>query len=149
MWTRSIYLSNNMIRFDDHSKLKEGEVFDIDGSLVDLTLVKSRNNKAGQTVTLVFNQAEGYDADLSLLILLKEHKKLNGAGAYLYVGDRSDIKFAQRQFKDKLKENPELRKVVIDEALEILKGFIHSVEVQTVEEEQFDLTTELLSGIAC
>lgn len=144
-----IYLSNNMIRFDDHSKLKEGEAFDIDGTLVDLTLVKSRSNKAGQVVTLVFNQAEGYDADLSLLVLLKEHKKLGGAGAYLYVGDRSDIKFAQKHFKQKLKESPELREAVMKEVMGILTGFIGTTEKEDDDNESFDITKEMLNAIAC
>ena len=45
-----------MLRFDDNTKLKEKETFGFDGSLVDITLVKSRTNKAGQFATLVFNQ---------------------------------------------------------------------------------------------
>ena len=43
-----IYLANNIIRFDDGTKLKEGETFGIDGNITDITLVKSRTNKAGQ-----------------------------------------------------------------------------------------------------
>ncbi len=76
-----------MIRFDDHSKLKSSETFGIDGSLVDLTLVKSRTNKAGQSATLVFNQDNGFDPELSLFIMLKEAGRLGGAGAYLFIGD--------------------------------------------------------------
>ena len=51
-----VYLSNLLIRFDDNLKLKSEETLGISGSMVDLTLVKSRNNKAGMTCTVVLNQ---------------------------------------------------------------------------------------------
>lgn len=119
-----IYLSNNIIRFDDNSKLKAEDTFGIDGSLVDLGLVKSRTNKAGKFATLVFDQAKGFDPDLSLFILLKEHGRINGAGAYLYIGDRSDIKFSQKQFKSKLESNPELQEIFTNEVSNVLKTMI-------------------------
>ena len=78
-----VYLANNLIRFDDVTKLKEKDGFGIDGSIVDLGLVKSRTNKAGQAASLVFNQDMGFDQELSLLQLLKDNGRVNGAGAYL------------------------------------------------------------------
>ena len=71
-----IYLANTIIRFDDHSKLKSTEAFGVDGSLVDLTFVKSRTSKAGQFATLLFNQETGFDPDLSLFLLLKDNGRI-------------------------------------------------------------------------
>lgn len=122
-----IYLSNLMIRFDDNSKLKASETFGIDGSMVDITFIKSRSTKAGQSITLVFNQSVGFDPDLSLFIMLKDKGKVNGAGAYLYIGDRSDLKFSQRQFKQKLIEDAEFAKVFMNEVSAVLK--------ETIEDE--------------
>ena len=121
-----VYLSNLMLRFDDKSKLKVEEGLGIDGSLVDVSLVKSRTSKAGKFATLVFNQDYGYDEELSLFILLKNANRINGAGAYLFIGDRSDMKFAQKNFKAKLAESEEFRQVFMQEVISVLKESINS-----------------------
>lgn len=140
-----IYLSNIMIRFDDNNKLSEDEAFGIDGTLVDLTLVKSRLNKAGKTATLVFNQSTGYDPDLSLLVLLKEHKRIGGAGRGFYIGDRDDYKFSQRTFLQKLKENPEMREILAQEAVDILRTYLYDECLETQEtEHSFNMTDMIL-----
>lgn len=142
-----VYLSNTMIRFDDHSKLKEEETFGIDGTLVDLTLVKSRTSKAGKSVTLIFNQEIGYDKDLSLFLMLKNAKLVNGAGAYLYLGDRSDIKFSQKKFKEKLAESEELREVfkqlVIEHLTEELEDFNMYQQINNAS----NITSDILSDL--
>ena len=103
------YLANVFIRFDDNSKLKESEGFGITGNMVDLQLVKSRNSRAGQIATMVFNQSKGYDPELSLFVMLKNAGRIKGAGAYLYIDDHDVIKFAQKNFKAKLAESEALQ----------------------------------------
>ena len=136
-----------MIRFDDNSKLKESEAFGIDGSLVDLGLVKSRTSKAGKSATLVFDQANGYDPELSLFVLLKENNRIGGAGAYLYIGDHSEIKFAQRNFKQKLRENPELQKIFMDEVMSVLKGSLTAEEREEQQQNNFDISSMIMNNI--
>ena len=119
------YLTNLMLRFDDNTKLKEGEGLGIPGSLVDIGIVKSRSGKAGSSCTLVFNQDTGFDSDLSLFVLFKNHKRINGAGAYLYIGDHSDKKFRQSELKEKLATDPEFAKIFMDEALSVLKPMVN------------------------
>lgn len=102
--TTSTYLQNNIFRLDEKSKLKESEVFGIDGAIVNVDIVKSRTNKAGKSATLVFDQNNGYDPDLSLFMYLKENNILEGSGAYLRLPE-SDIKFSQKQFKNLLYSN--------------------------------------------
>jgi hypothetical protein len=135
-----IYLANNIIRFDDGSKLKEGEVFDLDGNITEVTLVKSRTNKAGQSVPLVFSQSDGFDADLSMFMFLKQRGVLNGAGAYLYLGDRSDMKFSQKQFKNKLNTDSEFRSVFNTIVLEEMKSML-SDTYEEPEEDEVGLTS--------
>ena len=60
--------------------------------------------------------------------MLKNAKRIGGAGAHLYIGDRSDIKFSQRNFKEKLRENPELYQIFIREAMELLKSDIDKAD---------------------
>ena len=116
-----IYLTNVLLRFDDNSKLKQEEAFGISGFLVDVTLVKSRNNRAGKSCTLVFDQDRGFDPELSLFVMLKNAKKINGAGAYLYIGNLSEVKFSQKTFKQKLHENAEFRNAFINEVITLLR----------------------------
>ncbi len=144
-----IYLTNLLLRFDDNTKLKEDEAFGIPGNLVDITLVKSRNNRAGKSCTMVFNQAEGFDADLSLFLELKNAKRVNGAGAYLYFGDRSDLKFAQKNFKEKLNSDEEFREVFINEALKYLKEDLDQYDIEDEQQVQseFNVSRSILNKL--
>lgn len=123
----AIYLANNMFRVDDNSKLKESEAFGIDGYIVDVTMLKSRTNKCGKSVPMVFNLATGFDPDLSLFLLLKAEKRINGAGVSFYIDDRNDIKFSQRNFKEKLASNQELQQIFAQACYEVLCGLISDV----------------------
>ena len=113
-----------LIRFDDNTKLKDTEGLGVSGNIVDLTLLKSRTSNVGKSIPLIFDHKRGFDAELSLLQLLKDMKLVNGAGAYLYLKDRSDIKFSQIQFKSKLIENEEFRKLFMEVSLEALQELI-------------------------
>lgn len=144
-----IYLTNVLLRFDDNSKLKEDEVFGISGNLVDITLVKSRNNRAGKTCTLVFNQNTGFDPELSLFVMLKNAKRIGGAGAHLYINNTPEIKFSQKTFKEKLYENPDLRKAFIAEVMEVLKQDLDSHDIidQDIDTHNNSLCGDILSQI--
>jgi len=147
----SVYLSNLLIKFSDHSKLKEDSPFGFTGTLVDLILVKSRVNRANQVATLMFNQEEGFDPELSLFIMLKQHKKINGAGRWLYIGDHKDIKFSQRDFKEELKKNKDLQKIFMEECMIILKSYLADdpgmLAMQQGKQDDYDLTRDMLLTI--
>jgi len=103
------YIQNNIFRLDIKSKLKDDEGFGITGSIINIDIVKSRTNKTSRArCALVFNQEIGYDADLSLMLMLKEEKILEGAGAYLRLPN-SEKKFSQKAFKSLLYSDPEFR----------------------------------------
>lgn len=80
--------------------------------------------------------------------MLKNAKRINGAGAYLYIGDRSDMKFSQKNFKQKLRELPELRQAFINEVMDVLKTELDaSVSENVVRENDYSLSTDILSQI--
>jgi len=144
----AIYLTNLLLRFDDNSKMKEDEAFGISGNMVDLTLVKSRTNRAGKSCTLVFDQTRGFDPELSLFVMLKNAKRINGAGAYLYIGDKSEYKFSQKAFKEKLREIPELRQAFIQEVMAMLKDELDRYDVeQTLDEFNYSIVDDINSAI--
>ena len=142
-----IYLSNLLIRFDDNTKLKDSEGLGIAGNIVDLTLLKSRTSNVGKSVPLVFDHKRGFDPELSLLQLLKDMKLINGAGAYLYFKDRSDLKFSQKQFKDKLAESEEFRKLFMETSLEALEQLIYDPGEEEEDNNIVDITGGILDMI--
>lgn len=141
-----VYLSNLMLRFDDGSKLKDSEGFGINGSIVDITFVKSRSNRAGKKATLVFNQELGYDEELSEFLMLKNNGYINGAGAYLYIGNRDDMKFSQKHFKEKLHTEPEFAKIFISAVQECLMSSIQDIQLDD-ETNGIDLAAAVMGGI--
>lgn len=137
------YLANNLIRFDLSSKLKSDEGFYIDGHIVSISFNKSRSNKAGKSVNMIFDQERGYDYDLSLYLLLKENKRIKGAGAYLYLESCPTIKFAQKQFKEKLMQHPELQDAFNKEVAPLLMEMVS--EVTEEESERSVVSKNLFS----
>lgn len=133
--TTATYLQNNIFRLDEKTKLKETEVFGVDGAIVSIDIVKSRTNKAGKGATLVFDQNNGYDPDLSLFMYLKENNILEGAGAYLKLPG-SDIKFSQKQFKQLLYTNEEFYNQFVSTVLDALTADILQRESKKRTEEQ-------------
>ena len=55
----ALYLANNMFRVDDTNTLKEDKDYGINGSVVMLTVIKSRTNCTKVSVPLIFNKSEG------------------------------------------------------------------------------------------
>ena len=104
------YLANNIIRFDD-SKLKE-ETFGFSGAQVDISLGKSRTNKAGKSTPLIFSQENGFDSLYSLMVMLKDAGVIATKGAYLAL-DGYEPKFRTRDFKQLFMDDEEFRKAFV------------------------------------
>jgi hypothetical protein len=136
-----------MFRADDSLTLKADKDFGIDGSVVTITLIKSRTNATKKTVPLIFNKSEGYfDNILSLFMLLKNEGKLSGSGAYLYLDECPDIKFSQRNFKQKLEENKDLKEAFIKKCYEVLCTFLSDTKNRHYEESS--LEDDILDSIS-
>lgn len=140
-----IYLADNIIRLDDVTKLKEADTFGFSGSIVDVTLCKSRSNRSGQVTTLVLNQLTGFDQELSLFQYLKDNKLVNGAGAYLYIGDDKDNKFSQKTFKEKLHSDPAFRKNFYTVAINHLKEVAQKYDMEKTR--SIDVGYDIMSEI--
>ena len=129
----AIYLANNMFRVDDSLTLKADKDYGIDGSIITLTLVKSRTNATKRTVPLIFNKTEGrFDEVLSLFHLLKTEGRLKGAGAYQYLDDCPDVKFSQKSFKAALESSADLQKAFAKECYSLLSSFLSETKAAEV-----------------
>lgn len=121
----ALYLANNMFRADDTNTLKKDKDYRIDGSIVNITLIKSRTNATKRTVPLIFNKTEGrFDEVLSLFHLVKSEGYFKGAGAFLYLDDCPDVKFSASTFKDVLEKSTELQEAFAKVAYSLLSSFL-------------------------
>jgi RecA/RadA recombinase len=122
--------SSTIFRMDDGTKLTSDKDFGIDGCVVTISNVKSRSGISGtkSATDLVFNYITGFDPDLSMYLMLKNAGRVNGAGAYLYFGDRSDYKFSQKNFKAKLSEDQDFLNIFISEVVTCLQSELAEFE---------------------
>lgn len=114
----SLYLSNNILKFTSSTKLTEDKGLGINGFMSKVKLVKSRNNRAGQEVNLVYDQNRGFDRILSCYEYLKENDVIRGAGSSFYIDGLQSIKFAQKNFYKKFYEEPLLREAMMQSTIE-------------------------------
>ena len=126
----AIYLANNMFRVDDTNTLKKDKDYGIDGSIINMTLVKSRTNATKRSIPLIFNKTEGrFDDILSLFHLLKTEGCFDGAGAYQYLADVPDVKFSQRNFKEVLEGSEELQEAFAKKCYEVLAPMLSETKL--------------------
>lgn len=121
----ALYLANNMFRVDDTNTLKEDKDYGINGSVVMLTVIKSRTNCTKVSVPLIFNKSEGrFDELLSLFHLAKQEALFNGVGANMYLDSCPDVKFGMKSFKDVFLSSPELQSAFAKEIYKVLSGYL-------------------------
>ena len=131
----ALYLANNMIRVDDGAKLKASEGIGVDGKIVDFEIIKSRTNAAGRSVPMVFTST-GFDDIWSLYMFLKSSGGII-TGSTCYLRGHEDMKFRQKEFKEKLFSDPEFAKAFNQVAYEDLEKLLAtSVDNETVKSHQ-------------
>lgn len=135
------YLCNTLIRVDDGPKLKPEEAFGIDGFIGSLQTVKSRASGSLKTAPMIFDKNRGWNNELSMFQLIKANDRLHGAGSYLYLGDRDDIKFSQRTFLSTLHENPSLMLTLAQETLPILQEYVEPYQDTVYKSESNDINS--------
>ena len=116
------YLANNIVRFDD-TKFKDDTTFGFTGARVDLSLCKSRTNKAGKVTPLIFSQADGFDSLYSIMIMLKDSGAIASKGAYLAL-DGYENKFRTKDFKELFMTDEVFRQAVMFKANEELNKLL-------------------------
>ena len=133
-----LYLANNIFRVDTASKLTSDKEYGIDGFMTKITIIKSRSNRAGQEIDLVYNQNRGFDNIYSNFTLLKQEKRIGGAGRSFYIQGCDNVKFAQKTFKEKLMAEAELQRVYKSTMRDLLSQFIYSDDTEVPVEEELN-----------
>lgn len=104
-----LYLVNNIFRMSKVSNLVDTKDFGINGWIARSTIIKSRSNRAGQDVPLVYNQEYGFDSILSSYMLLKSNDRIKSNGAWFYFDGLETSKFQQKYLTQKMQEDAKLR----------------------------------------
>jgi len=133
-----LYLCNLLLKVEAKDKLEEKDKYGIKGFMSLVTIVKSRNSEAGKSTMFVFNQAEGFERDLSLFEYLKANNLIKGAGVGLYLDGYEQYKFRMSNLKEKL-EIPEFREAFETVATESLKSTLKlSSKIKVHEQDQIE-----------
>ena len=98
------YSVNLFIEIEAKDKLDKDDKYGIKGFKANINIIKSRNASAGISTTMIFNQEEGFDEDLSMFELLYNNKKICGAGVGMYLPGLETKKFRMSTFKERLKD---------------------------------------------
>jgi len=101
------YQSNTLIKITPSTKLTEDKKYKIKGYETKIELVKSRTAPAGNVITMIYNQAEGFDSELTTFDYLKSNNMIKGAGVGMYLESLPDTKFRMSNLKEKLAEDEE------------------------------------------
>ncbi len=109
MGNAPIYLSNYLIKLVAAKKLEEDKEFGVKGFEVVGELIKSRSASAGLKFNMIFDQVNGFDNIMSNYLLLKDEKIIQGGGRGYYLPNAPQIKFTQKEFKEKYLSNSELK----------------------------------------
>lgn len=120
-----LYLANVMVKVDPGSKLTDDKEYGINGFMTNLHIIKSRTNRAGQVLELVFDQERGIDNIYTTYHHLKKEGYIGGTGRGYFLKNCPDIKFTQKELRKKLKEHPEMRKAFARLAKESLVGYVN------------------------
>lgn len=115
------YLANNIIRIENAQKLQADKEFKIEGSVVDVSILKSRTSGKKQATKLIFDYDNGFDPWLSLFKFLKENNLIYGAGVSMSLDKEKQFKFSQGTLKEKIKTDPEFRNALLKTSLFYLK----------------------------
>lgn len=108
--TAALYLANNIFKFSPSTKLTKDKDYGIAGFQSKVTIIKSRTNRAGQEVPMVYDQEYGFSKIWSAYQMLKDNGFVRGSGAWFYLEGMPNVKFQQKNLLSKLEDSESLRR---------------------------------------
>lgn len=140
-----IYYAHNIFKLVSAGKFKK-EDDGFDGSKVRVELLKSRTNKAGQFVNLVFNQEIGFDPLLSMIEYCSDYNLLDGRNPYKYFVCSPDVKFDSRKFREEFMERAEVRDAMAKTVFPSLASTLSKVNLEEESERKMTMDELLEVG---
>ena len=134
--TTPLYLSNNVFKLTPSVKLVAEKDFGINGFMIKNKMIKSRTNRAGQEITMVYDQTYGFDRLFTCYQMLKENGLVHGSGAWFYLEGLPNIKFQQKAFKSKLEDNLIMRQCFRELSVYACEQLLNTSNTQSAESEE-------------
>lgn len=110
-----------------------------DGFGINIEIIKSRSNQAGQKVHIVYDKVRGIDGLRSSISYAKEMGLVGGNKNNTYFIEAPDRKFNMREVHKYFKENPDMYKIMYDHIIPVLTNTL-----STVDEDELDVIPEEL-----
>jgi len=140
---KATLLANNIYRMDNASKLKMDDLYHVEGSIVKVSLVKSRSSGIKRPINMVYDFINGFDPWLSMLEFLRGAKLLYGGGASVSFDPERVFKFSMGTFKDKINNDIEFRNAFKQHMLPILRQIPMEIDRTESANMHFD---DILEG---
>jgi len=137
------FLTNTLIKLTPSSKLHEDKKYKIKGYQIKVELIKSRTAPAGSVTTMIFNQSEGFDDDLSLYDYLNSNGAISGSPVSYKVAGMADVGFKLASLKQTLHDNEAFRNQYhsVAEAL-LTENLRESSKLHVIEEVKEEVVEE-------
>ena len=118
----------------------EKETDGFDGFGVQLRIIKSRTNQAGQIVPMLYDKVHGLDSIRSSVRYCKEMGLLSGNRNGYYINGDKDNKFTLMNMNEEFREKRELYKVLYNSIIPLLEKRLSVVseEELVVPDEEFE-----------
>lgn len=133
------FLANNIVRIENVAKLKPDDGYRIEGSIVEVSLVKSRSSGRKIGTKLVFDYDNGFCPWLSLLRFMQDQKAISGGGSSLYFEPEKIYRFSQANFRDQIFNNSAFRAAFMEAVLPLLKNIPRERDIIAQDDHVVDL----------
>lgn len=117
-----IYYSQNLLRMIYRGKFV-AEKHGFDGFMVEALNIKSKTNKSGTSIPLIFNADRGFSPILTMLHFANENGLIKGRNPYCYFESKPDLKFSTKDMGFVL-DNEELMQVATEECKPLLMEMV-------------------------
>jgi len=134
-----IYYANNLLKFVSSTKFNE-EDNGFDGFLIRAEFLKSRSNKAGKSINMVYNQLTGFDPILTLYQFAEDNDLVDGRNPYRYFKHNKDVKFDSRKFRKAFLENDAVRIAITEATKPILEDMLSFVKEDDKKADNYSET---------
>ena len=110
-----------------------------DGFGINIEIIKSRSNQAGQKVKVIYDKVRGIDPVRTCIAYAKEQGSIGGNKNALYFINNKDKKFPLRTVNEFFRENREMYKIMYDHILPSLQE-----KLSSVSEDDLDVVDEIM-----
>lgn len=110
-----------------------------DGFGINVEIIKSRSNQAGQKVKIIYDKVRGVDPVRTCIAYAKDNGLIGGNKNSMYFVNHKENKFPLKTVNEFFMEHRELYKIMYEEILPSLKS-----KLSSVSEEQLQVVDELM-----